>query len=111
MAGDDVSAVCVGVVEVEVVVFTGGVAVCGADPEDWADGIAVGVEEGGKCSLVFIFALLLTLLPLLLLLELLALLVLLPLAFASGLAQNFTLPQLHVTKKCSRKCTSDTGSW
>jgi len=28
-----------------------------------------------------------------------------------GLPQNLTLPQLHVTKKCSRNCTSDTGSW
>lgn len=28
-----------------------------------------------------------------------------------GRAQNLTLPQLHVTKKCSRKWTSDTGSW
>jgi hypothetical protein len=29
----------------------------------------------------------------------------------SGRAQNFTLPQLHVTKKFSKKWTSDTGSW
>lgn len=28
----------------------------------------------------------------------------------SGRAQNFTLPQLHVTRKCSKNCTSDTGS-
>lgn len=28
----------------------------------------------------------------------------------SGLAQNLTLPQLQVTTKFSKKCTSDTGS-